>query len=96
MGIKYRCEECDYQANRKQGVDSHVKIKHMGIKFMCDECEYKAGSQQGLKVHKRSVHKNLFFECEQCEYKASQKGNLLITGPLASQRLEDISHAVGG
>ena len=57
MGIKYRCEECDYQANRKQGVDSHVKMKHMGIKFMCRECEYKAGTQQGLKMHKRSVHK---------------------------------------
>ena len=58
LGLKYKCDECDYQANHKQSLDLHVKIKHLGIKFRCDECDYKVESQEYLMMHKKN--KNTF------------------------------------
>ena len=33
MGIKYRCDECDYQANFKKSLTLHFKAKHLGTKY---------------------------------------------------------------
>ena len=34
-GIKYHCDECDYQATTEDNLKKHKQSKHMGVKYHC-------------------------------------------------------------
>ena len=53
---KIRCPQCDYQATRKDRVDSHRKSVHMGMKVQCPDCDYEANQKDQMVSHHRSVH----------------------------------------
>ena len=55
-GVKYACDQCDYQATTKFDLTRHNKSRHEGIKYDCDQCEYQATSQSSLKRHSKAVH----------------------------------------
>ena len=39
-GIKYSCEQCEYQATRKESLDKHRRSVHDWIKYPCGQFEY--------------------------------------------------------
>ena len=55
-GVKYACEQCDYQATTKFDLTRHIKSRHEGIKYDCDQCEYQATTQSSLRRHSKAKH----------------------------------------
>ena len=53
---RYKCEQCDYRAEREGTVRSHVESAHEGRTFNCDQCEFSSGFQKGLSYHKQRKH----------------------------------------
>ena len=45
-GIKYECDQCDYQAAQQTNLKTHTMSVHEGSKYQCDLCEFKA-TQKG-------------------------------------------------
>ena len=35
-GIKYPCNQCDYQATKQGSLQTHIQSKHEGIKYPCN------------------------------------------------------------
>ena len=63
-GVKYSCDQCDYQATQKtNNLIRHGQSKHDGVKYSCS-------------THKKSKHMGVKHPCDQCSYEASQKGHL--------------------
>ena len=61
-GIVFHCNYCDYKANRKDGLKSHIRIKHSismldeGIIFPCEECDFKGKTKSYLRAHIKYKH----------------------------------------
>ena len=55
-GIKYPCNQSDYQATEKGSLQRHIQSKHEGIKYSCDQCDYQAIQKGSLKTHIRYKH----------------------------------------
>ena len=75
-GIKYPCDQCDYQATEKNGLQKHNKSKHEGINYICDKCNYQATKLGDLRRHIQSKHEGIKYPCNQCYYQATQQGTL--------------------
>ena len=54
-GIKYVCNQCDYQATTQSNLTQHIEHKHEGVKYACKQCDYQ-GSMYGLRSHIRHKH----------------------------------------
>ena len=37
-GVKYACDQCDYQATQQSYLKYHIKSKHEGVKYACNQC----------------------------------------------------------
>ena len=48
-GVKYSCEYCVYQTNKKGNLQQHVKSIHDGVKYSCQYCDYKATEKGSLQ-----------------------------------------------
>ena len=53
-GIKYSCEQCDYEATMKANLLRHLKSKHEEVKYPCNQCDYKATMKGSLLTHLKS------------------------------------------
>ena len=71
-GIRYSCNQCEYQATKQQHLKTHQQSMHVGIRFFCDQCDYQAKLAHQLKTHKKITHEGVRFDCDQCEYHATQ------------------------
>ena len=76
-GIKYACDQCEYQATTQWTLTRHIQSQHEGIKYACDLCDYLATTQWDLTRHIQSKHEGLRYACDQCDYQATLKSNLL-------------------
>ena len=76
QGVKYACNQCDYQATKQSHLTIHIQSIHEGIKYACDHCDYQASTQSSLTRHIQSVHKSLKNSCNQCDYQATRQGKL--------------------
>ena len=76
QGVKYACDQCDYQATKQSHLTIHIQSIHEGIKYACDQCDYQASTQSSLTSHIQSVHKSLKNACNQCDYQATRQGKL--------------------
>ena len=47
----FQCPECEYEANRKGNLATHIKSIHKGEKFQCPECDYAATQKDSLVTH---------------------------------------------
>ena len=56
QGIKYPCNACDYQGNRKEQLQRHIRTKHEGVKYPCNQCDYQAATKYFLLKHIKSKH----------------------------------------
>ena len=58
-GIKYKCEFCDYEANRTDRLKTHVQTVHEGFKYFCEFCNFEAARKDRLKKHLELVHERV-------------------------------------
>ena len=74
-GVKYACNQCDYQATR-QGLTIHIQSVHKGFRYACNQCDYQASSQSNLTLHIQSQHLGIKYACNQCDYQTTQQSHL--------------------
>ena len=59
-GIKYSCDQCDFEAPEKSHISFHVKYIHEGLTYPCPlypSCEYRASLKNDLEKHMGSIHR---------------------------------------
>ena len=78
QGVKYACDQCDYQATTQSNLTVHIKSKHEGVKYACNQCNYQATQKSSLTVHIKSIHEGVKYACEQCDYQATQLSSLAV------------------
>ena len=75
-GIKYPCNQCNYQATQKSTLKRHIASEHEGVKYPCNQCDYQAKRQHHLQRHIESLHEGVKHPCNQCHHEASSKEGL--------------------
>lgn len=77
-GIKYPCNQCDFQAAGLSNIQKHICIqyKHEGVKYPCNECDFQATTKSSLQRHKQSKHDCTRHPCPQCDYEATGQESL--------------------
>ena len=50
-GVKYACNQCDYQATYQDNLTTHIQSVHEGVKYTCDRCDYQANQKSNLTTH---------------------------------------------
>ena len=75
-GDVFSCEECDYTAIARRGIDRHVQAKHEGVCYTCDQCGYKATRKDILRTHVKTKHEDYQYHCQECEYKVGSRQGL--------------------
>ena len=73
---KFPCQQCEYQANKKDHLKNHVESKHGEEIFSCPQCDLKTTANDYLRRHVRSKHKGIVNQCQECDYKAAKNGHL--------------------
>ena len=58
-GVRYGCNQCDYQATKQGSLTIHIQSIHNGVKYACNKCDYQAKQQSHLTVHIQSVHEGI-------------------------------------
>ncbi len=72
----FTCDQCDYKAVCKDGVQKHILAKHEKVELMCDKCDKKYPYVTQLKRHKKSVHEGARFMCDSCSFQAAYKSDI--------------------
>ena len=75
-GHKYICDQCDYKANRRDGLIGHIQSKHEDIKYVCDQCDYQATQRSALATHIQIKHEGVKYACNQCDYQTGYQSEL--------------------
>ena len=58
-GVKFKCESCNKEFNKKQIMRRHMKYIHEGQRnFSCKICAYQAYQSSDLKLHVKRIHKD--------------------------------------
>ena len=73
---KFSCDQCEYEAVRRNDIKRHKESVHLGLKYKCNECTIEYCSEYQVKAHINSVHNGILYECNLCEKKFTQPGNL--------------------
>jgi len=73
---RYSCVKCDFKAQWKQHIKTHVEVVHKGIRYPCSECDFQATRKDHLKRHAETVHKGVRCPCSDCDFQATQKRSL--------------------
>ena len=76
QGVRYACDQCDYQTAYQAGLHYHIQSKHEGD--ACDQCEYQAKRQDILTAHINNKHDGIRYACDQCDHKLSTQGGLTV------------------
>ena len=56
LGIKYCCNQCDFQGTQQGHLTNHIRSKHKGVKFRCKHCEFETARKDSLKNHVLRFH----------------------------------------
>lgn len=90
--LRYSCDLCEYKAQYKPGLETHIKTKHFpkdNDPKTCSKCQNTFHSERFLKLHLKLCgqsgefkHSIKRFTCDICKYKCHVKTNLIkhITG----------------
>ena len=75
-GVKYACNQCNFQAILQGNLTKHLQSKHKGVKYACDQCGKQFTEDGSLMRHIQSVHEGVKYVCSQCYHQATQQSNL--------------------
>ena len=53
---QWKCNQCDFRANRKKYISKHNKRDHSDYMLLCDQCGYMTNVNSHLKRHFRRKH----------------------------------------
>ena len=53
---QWKCDQCDFRANRKKYISKHNKRDHSDYKVLCDQCGYITKNKSNLKRHFKAKH----------------------------------------
>ena len=53
--VLLKCEQCEYQCDRKDNMDRHVKSKHNGSKYKCFTCRYSSTRKDNFNRHTKAI-----------------------------------------
>ena len=67
MPGKFKCEKCDYTANRMYHIRAHNDFHHEGITQDCNICDQQFATKSSLMSHHKRVHENLRYQCDLCD-----------------------------
>ena len=56
LGVRFKCDLCDFTALDKTVITKHVKVEHEGFRYNCDECEFSCKNQNSLSGHQQTQH----------------------------------------
>ena len=56
MGVKFPCDDCEFNGTTRQNLERHIQSVHKGIKIPCDLCDYKFTQISNLNRHKKNRH----------------------------------------
>ena len=75
----FKCSECDFITNSRQGLKIHKSKTHSKINFeefpaACNICEKVLDNEVNLKKHKKSEHTFhvVKFQCDECDFMANE------------------------
>ena len=55
-GVKYACNQCEYQATTKSNLTIHTQSIHQGVKYPCNQCDQQFTAQSNLTIHIKRKH----------------------------------------
>ena len=58
-GLRYDCNQCDYQTSYPQNLKKHSSRAHNDVVFSCNECDYKCKNDSTLRSHVNTKHVKL-------------------------------------
>ena len=76
QGLKYACNQCDYEAKQQWQLNIHIQSKHEGVKYDCDKCDYQAIRHDHLTRHIKSKHEGVRYACDWCSFQSTRKDHL--------------------
>ena len=56
-GMKYLCNNCNYQITQQRNLQKHIQSIHEGNKYPCKLCDYQATETGNLQKHIQRKHK---------------------------------------
>ena len=75
-GVKYACDQCDYQATHQISLTRHIRSKHEGIRYACSQCDHQFSLSGNLNAHIQSKHEGVKYACDQCDQQFTQQSSL--------------------
>ena len=54
-GVKYSCDQWDYQATQESNLIRHRQSKHDGVKYSCNQCDLEATQKRDMSVEDLAV-----------------------------------------
>ena len=75
-GLKYACNQCDYQATRQYHLTRHIQSIHEGVRYACNQCDKLFTTQTNLIIHTQSLHEGVEYACIKCSYQATRQESL--------------------
>ena len=76
-GVKYTCNQCDYQTTLQKTIRFHIQSKHEGMMYVCNQCDYQANYKGDLNRHIKSKHEGVRYACDQCQYQSPRQRDLI-------------------
>ena len=61
-GLKFPCDQFNYQATTKGSLAKHRRVAHEGVRFPCRYCNKQYTRREHLTKHQRNLH------LKDCEY----------------------------
>ena len=76
QGIKYDCDQCDFQSGYKNFLRIHIKKVHELYRHKCNLCDELFTNSVNLRNHIRFVHEGLHYICQICNRPHTHKRGL--------------------
>ena len=76
VGVKYTCNQCDYQTALQKTIRFHIQSEHEGMMYVCNQCDYQANYKGTLNRHIKYKHEGVKYACDQCQYQSPQQSHL--------------------
>ena len=73
---KFVCFICKGEYNSRDGLQSHIRIKHDGVRFSCTQCDYTATRLKHLTDHKQTKHEGVMFKCDKCDLQSHNQNSI--------------------
>ena len=61
-GVRYDCDQCDYQATQQGNLTVHIQTKHEGVRYACDQCDQQFTRKSSLTSHNQSKHEGVKYQ----------------------------------